>query len=135
MIITSHELQLWIDEGKPFTVVDFRPKVQRRESPLSGLNAVIADADTIPKCDGAMVLVCQFGIVTEEIIVEKDLDDTFSLLGGIQAWEAFQNEKQDMSRWSRQTVLSEIGLEGQKRLLNAKVALVGMGGLGCPIAQ
>ena len=69
MIITPHELQLWIDEGKPFTVVDFRPKVQRRESPLSGLNAVIADADTIPKCDGAMVLVCQFGIVTEEIMI------------------------------------------------------------------
>ncbi|HIA23188.1 MAG TPA: hypothetical protein EYN76_02010, partial [Candidatus Marinimicrobia bacterium] len=135
MIITPQELKLWIDEGKPFIVVDFRPKVQRRESPLSGLNAVIADADTIPMCDGEIVLVCQFGIVTEEIIVNKDLDDTFSLLGGAQAWEAFQNEKQDMSRWSRQTVLSEIGLEGQKRLLNATVALVGMGGLGCPIAQ
>ena len=99
MIITPQELKLWIDEGKPFIVVDFRPKVQRRESPLSGLNAVIADADTIPMCDGEIVLVCQFGIVTEEIIVEKDLDDTFSLLGGIQAWEAFQNEKQDMSRY------------------------------------
>ena len=135
MIITPQELKLWIDEGKPFIVVDFRPKVQRRESPLSGLDAVIADADTIPMCDGEIVLVCQFGIVTEEIIVNKDLDDTFSLLGGAQAWEAFQNEKQDMSRWSRQTVLSEIGLEGQKRLLNATVALVGMGGLGCPIAQ
>ena len=135
MIITPQELKLWIDEGKPFIVVDFRPKVQRRESPLSGLNAVIADADTIPMCDDEIVLVCQFGIVTEEIIVNKDLDGTFSLLGGAQAWEAFQNEKQDMSRWSRQTVLSEIGLEGQKRLLNATVALVGMGGLGCPIAQ
>ena len=40
-----------------------------------------------------------------------------------------------MSRWSRQTVLPEIGLEGQKKLLKATVAIVGIGGLGCPAAQ
>ena len=40
-----------------------------------------------------------------------------------------------MSRWSRQTVLPEIGLKGQKKLLKATVAIVGMGGLGCPAAQ
>ena len=38
-----------------------------------------------------------------------------------------------MGRWSRQTVLPEIGIEGQKKLLNAKVTIVGMGGLGCPL--
>jgi adenylyltransferase/sulfurtransferase len=81
------------------------------------------------------VLVCQFGIVTEGMIIENELDDTFSLLGGAQAWIEFQTKKEDLSRWSRQTILPEVGMDGQKKLLNATVAIVGMGGLGCPVAQ
>ncbi|MFR9644245.1 MAG: ThiF family adenylyltransferase, partial [Rikenellaceae bacterium] len=37
-------------------------------------------------------------------------------------------------RYSRHTMLSEIGEEGQQRLLNTSVLLVGVGGLGSPIA-
>lgn len=39
-----------------------------------------------------------------------------------------------MKRYSRQKMLPEIGLEGQKRLLNAKVLIIGLGGLGSPAA-
>ena len=135
MIITPQELQQWMDNGKSFTVVDIRPEEHRNEFPLTGLNPVIADTNSILETKNDMVLVCQFGIVTEGIIVEKNLENTFSLLGGAQAWIEFQSEKEDLSRWSRQTVLPEIGLDGQKRLLNATIAIVGMGGLGCPAAQ
>lgn len=135
MIVTPHELQSWIDEEKTFSVIDIRTKGQREECPLAGLNPVVAIADAIPKTQNEKVLICQFGIVTEGIIIEQDLNNTFSLLGGAQAWELFQNERQDMSRWARQTVLPEIGIVGQKKLHNATVALVGMGGLGCPVSQ
>ena len=135
MIVTPHELQRWIDEEKTFTVIDIRTKEQREEFQLAGLNPVVAIADAIPKTQDEKVLICQFGIVTEGIIIEKDLNNTFSLLGGAQAWELFQNESQDMSRWARQTVLPEIGIEGQQKLNNATVVLVGMGGLGCPVSQ
>ena len=135
MIITPQELQQWMDNGKSFTVVDIRPEEHRNEFPLTGLNPVIADTNSILETKNDTVLVCQFGIVTEGIIVEKHLENTFSLLGGAQAWIEFQWEKEDLSRWSRQTVLPEIGLDGQKRLLNATIAIVGMGGLGCPAAQ
>ena len=37
-------------------------------------------------------------------------------------------------RYSRHMVLPQIGLEGQRRLLAARVLLVGVGGLGSPIA-
>ncbi len=135
MIVTPHELQRWIDEEKTFSVIDIRTKEQREKSQLAGLNPVVSIADAIPKTQDEKVLICQFGIVTEGIIIEKDLNNTFSLLGGAQAWELFQNERQDMSRWARQTVLPEIGIEGQQKLNNATVVLVGMGGLGCPVSQ
>ena len=40
----------------------------------------------------------------------------------------------DLARYSRQTLLPEIGIEGQKKLLSSKVALVGCGALGTAIA-
>lgn len=38
-------------------------------------------------------------------------------------------------RYARQTCLPEVGQEGQKKLLNAKVLVVGVGGLGSPVAM
>lgn len=37
-------------------------------------------------------------------------------------------------RYSRHILLNEIGIEGQQRLLNAKVLIIGLGGLGSPAA-
>ena len=39
------------------------------------------------------------------------------------------------SRYSRQIFIDEIGLEGQKKIMNAKVLVVGAGGLGSPVIQ
>ncbi len=132
MIITPIELQ---KQKNDFTIVDIRSDQQRNEFPLKGIETVVATEKGIHKISGKKVLVCQFGIVTETIILENNMENTFSLLGGVQAWMEFQSDQKDLSRWSRQTVLPEIGIEGQKKLLNATVAIVGMGGLGCPAAQ
>lgn len=40
-----------------------------------------------------------------------------------------------MSRYSRHIVLQDVGQEGQNKLLQAKVLVIGAGGLGCPILQ
>ena len=38
----------------------------------------------------------------------------------------------DFMRYSRQVMLEDIGLEGQNKLQQAKVLIVGLGGLGSP---
>lgn len=40
----------------------------------------------------------------------------------------------DLQRYSRQIVLREVGVEGQRKLREAKVLVVGVGGLGAPLA-
>lgn len=42
--------------------------------------------------------------------------------------------KEQINRYSRQIVLKEIGGIGQKRLLNSKISLIGLGALGSPVA-
>ena len=132
MIITPKELYDRISE---FTVIDVRPETQRVEFPMDGMETIVSENGIIPNLVGEKVLVCQFGIVTEGMIIEKELDNTFSLLGGAQAWIEFQSENEDLSQWSRQTILPEIGMDGQKKLMNTTIAIVGVGGLGCPVAQ
>jgi molybdopterin/thiamine biosynthesis adenylyltransferase/rhodanese-related sulfurtransferase len=45
----------------------------------------------------------------------------------------FNNE--EIKRYNRHIILSEIGMEGQEKLKQAKVLAIGAGGLGCPILQ
>ena len=46
---------------------------------------------------------------------------------------AFTNEQ--MERYSRHIILQEVGVKGQKKLMNGKVLIIGAGGLGAPAAM
>lgn len=46
---------------------------------------------------------------------------------------AFTNEQ--LERYSRHIILKEVGVKGQKKLLNSKVLIIGAGGLGAPAAM
>ena len=42
-------------------------------------------------------------------------------------------DMKDYKRFEKQIILKKIGLAGQKKIKNAKVLIIGMGGLGCPL--
>ena len=46
-----------------------------------------------------------------------------------------QLNKNLIERFSRQIILKNIGALGQKKILSAKVLIIGAGGLGCPAAE
>ena len=68
-------------------------------------------------------------------------DETLSIVPGIAggslavaeptAAPALTNE--EIARYSRHLILPEVGMEGQRKLKQAKVALIGAGGLGAPL--
>ena len=43
--------------------------------------------------------------------------------------------KKQIERFSRQIILKDIGVIGQKKIIKSKVLIIGMGGLGCPVAE
>ena len=44
-------------------------------------------------------------------------------------------DKSEIERFSRQIILKNIGTLGQKKIIGSKVLIIGMGGLGCPVAE
>ncbi|EJG2105003.1 ThiF family adenylyltransferase, partial [Elizabethkingia anophelis] len=42
---------------------------------------------------------------------------------------------EEFNRYSRQIFIEEIGVVGQRKIKNAKVLIVGAGGLGSPVIQ
>ncbi len=65
-----------------------------------------------------------------------------SMIGGFTLWKDRGHEflvpqaltKEQRDRYSRHLLLDEVGAEGQQKLLDAKVLLLGAGGLGSPTA-
>ncbi|HET6848805.1 MAG TPA: molybdopterin-synthase adenylyltransferase MoeB [Gaiellales bacterium] len=75
-------------------------------------------------------------------LAELGFEDVVSLRGGFSDWKQNGHEwkvprtltPQQFERYSRHTLIPEIGEEGQLKLLDSKVLLIGAGGLGSPAA-
>ncbi len=92
-----------------------------------------------------LVLMCAGGarsLFAAEDLARLGYSDVRSLAGGFSAWKAAglpvetppQLDAAQRERYRRHLTMPEVGEAGQHRLLRSRVALIGAGGLGSPIA-
>jgi len=101
--------------------------------------------DLVPDRETPITLYCAGGVrslLAARAIRELGYTDVESLGGGFGAWKQagfdFVVPKaltaQQKQRYSRHLLIPEIGEQGQRKLLDAKVLIIGAGGLGSPTA-
>ncbi len=101
--------------------------------------------DTVRDRDEPVVIYCAGGArsaFAAESLKQLGYTNVVSLAGGFGAWKSaglpfetpFQYSPEQQRRYSRHFLLPEIGQAGQQKLLEAKVLLIGAGGLGSPAA-
>src|SRR5213080_1556476 len=142
-----HEL---MDEG--VTIVDVREADElasglipgAKHVPRSYLESRIEGA--VPDRSTPIVLYCASGnrsaYAARALQHDLGYENVRSMTGGITLWKDRGYEVQvpraltpeQRERYSRHLLIPEIGIEGQQKLLDAKVLLLGAGGLGSPTA-
>src|SRR3954452_16121569 len=101
--------------------------------------------ETVRNREAPIVVYCAGGVRSifgAESLGQLGYQDVASMAGGFSGWKAAglpwslpQSLSPDQRRrYSRHLLIPEVGEEGQRKLLNAKVLLVGAGGLGSPAA-
>jgi molybdopterin/thiamine biosynthesis adenylyltransferase/rhodanese-related sulfurtransferase len=135
--------------GKPAALIDVREQSEyvqgyiprARWIPRGFLEQRIEDA--VPERDTPVVLYCAGGsrsAMAARSLKELGYSDVKSMAGGFGAWkrsgEAFDipvvmTPEQEV-RYSRHTMLPEVGEAGQVKLLRSRALCIGAGGLGSP---
>jgi len=99
----------------------------------------------VPRRDTPITLYCAGGtrsLLAARTLSEMGYRDVQSLAGGFQAWKqqgfdfivpTILTDVQ-RQRYARHLTVDEVGEDGQRKLLKAKVLLIGAGGLGSPAA-
>jgi molybdopterin/thiamine biosynthesis adenylyltransferase/rhodanese-related sulfurtransferase len=99
----------------------------------------------VPDHDTPLVVICAGGTrsaFAAKTLAELGYTDVVSVIGGFNRWKDENRDwrtpqsltAEQRNRYQRHLLLPEVGTEGQLKLLDAKVLLLGAGGLGSPAA-
>jgi molybdopterin/thiamine biosynthesis adenylyltransferase/rhodanese-related sulfurtransferase len=145
------DLQRRLASGEPVVVIDVRDPDEYRDGHLEAaanisrgflefrIGTAVTDAGT------PIVLYCQTGLrsmLAAKALKELGYQTVINLQGGFQKWaqsglpvvKDVALSADQIQRYSRHFLLPQVGDKGQRRLLRAKVLLIGAGGLGSPAA-
>jgi molybdopterin/thiamine biosynthesis adenylyltransferase/rhodanese-related sulfurtransferase len=111
--------------------------------PMSQLEARLPEL--VPDRARPIVTYCATGARSLRVLPSLDelgYEDSVSMAGGIVAWQELglpvesdsALSDQQRNRYSRHLLIPEVGEEGQRRLLDARILMIGAGGLGSPSA-
>jgi sulfur-carrier protein adenylyltransferase/sulfurtransferase len=148
--VDPSEVKELIDEG--VAIIDVRETEEFSAGHLPGAKHVPRSyletriEGVVPDRSTQIILYCASGnrsaYGTRTLVQELGYEHVRSMTGGITLWKdrgyevkvprALTAEQRD--RYSRHLLIPEIGTDGQQKLLDAKVLLLGAGGLGSPTA-
>ena len=143
--------ELLKNNGKSPVMLDVRESDEWRQGHLDGAIPLprgfleIKVETTIPDKSTPIIAYCAGGVrslLAAKAMKEMGYQNVSSMSGGYAAWknggfkwvQDFQFTPEQLIRYSRHFLLPEVGEEGQAKLLQAKVLMVGAGGLGSPSA-
>jgi molybdopterin/thiamine biosynthesis adenylyltransferase/rhodanese-related sulfurtransferase len=150
--LTPEEALEEIKAGGDFVLLDTREPHEYAEAHLEGATLVppaevAARIDEVaPDPHQRVIVYCRTGNrsarAVHQLQEEFGYDNIVNVSGGIVEWqekglpvaEAEGMTSEQRERYSRHTLLPEVGVEGQIAMLNSKVLLLGAGGLGAPTA-
>lgn len=149
--IDVHQLHQQMEQGEDLVLIDIREQDEWAQGRIEGSRHLsrgfleLQIESLVPRRDRPIAITCAGGtrsLLAARSLEEMGYNNVASVAGGFNGWKnagyAFSiprilNEDQ-RHRYSRHTIMPEVGEEGQLKLLDAKVLLIGAGGLGSPAA-
>ena len=150
--VTAQQVnELLKNNGKSPVVLDVRESDEWRQGHLEGALPLprgfleIKVESAVPDKNSPIIAYCAGGVrslLAAKAMKEMGYQNVSSMAGGYAAWknggfkwvQDFQYTPEQLIRYSRHFLLPEVGEDGQAKLLQAKVLMVGAGGLGSPSA-
>jgi sulfur-carrier protein adenylyltransferase/sulfurtransferase len=149
--VDASETARLLDSGEPPALVDVRERDEWDEGHIVGAvhvtrgNLESRIEQAVPDRDRPVVLYCASGnrsAFAAKTLEELGYTTVYSLAGGYTDWKrnGFPTElprslgSARRQRYSRHLLIPEVGEEGQLRLLDSRMLLIGAGGLGSPAA-
>jgi adenylyltransferase/sulfurtransferase len=143
--------ELLKNNGKSPVLLDVRESDEWRQGHLEGALSLprgfleIKVETALPNKETPIIAYCAGGVrslLAAKAMKEMGYQNVSSMAGGYAAWknggfnwvQDFQYTPEQLIRYSRHFLLPEVGEEGQAKLLQAKVLMIGAGGLGSPSA-
>jgi molybdopterin/thiamine biosynthesis adenylyltransferase/rhodanese-related sulfurtransferase len=149
--MTVHELRERQQRDKELRVLDVRERDEYEQGYVPGAKFIARGQLELnvenwePDRDAPIAVYCAGGnrsAFATKTLNEMGYTNVVSVAGGFGAWKnagyrfdtPFRFTDEQKIRYSRHTLLPEVGEAGQARLLQSKVLLIGAGGLGSPAA-
>jgi sulfur-carrier protein adenylyltransferase/sulfurtransferase len=150
--ITPNQLNERLKAGDDLAVVDIRERDEWVQGHLPDAKFIprgfleLQIEQYQPDREKPVVLYCAGGVrsvLAARNLKEMGYETVISMIGGFNGWKnaslpfkvpSVLNEEQRV-RYSRHIILDDIGEEGQIKLLESSVLLIGAGGLGSPAAM
>ncbi|MDQ3878284.1 MAG: molybdopterin-synthase adenylyltransferase MoeB [Actinomycetota bacterium] len=147
--VTPEEVHARLESGERLRLLDVREPEEVAAGAVPGAAALSRAhfesriEDVLPDKSAPVVVYCASGVrsvFAARQMAELGYENVASLNGGFSRWKDLGYEfeipqvldKDQRDRYARHLILSDVGEEGQLKLLNAKVLSIGAGGLGSP---